>query len=715
MIRHPLMDEVLEQEHYESEERQSNQFEISRRAFVQLLGAGLLITVTGGVTFGQSRAGRSRRSGTVAARLHISQDGRITVMTGKVEVGQGSRTQLSQAAAEELRVLVDQIHLIMADTDLVPNDGTTAGSRTTPSTVPAVRKAAVTARRLLIDLACKRWQTDPTVVQVRNGAITHKATKQTITFAELAKAEDIAKAFDHDIPRDVTVTPVSQWQVLGTSVPRPNRRDLVTGAHRFPSDIIRPNMLYGKILRPPAYGATLLTVDLADAKAMKDVVVLRDGRFVGCAAPTSFQAAQAINAIADTASWDTAPHPSSKNLFSYLKEHAESPRKKPSVESSLKNAAKLLQQTYEIAYIQHAPMEPRAAVAEWNNNKLTVWTGSQAPNRVHSQLAEAFNIPEDQVRVIIPDTGCGFGGKHTGEVAVEAARIAKAAGRPVSLRWTRKEEFIWAYFRPAGVIEIRAGLDNNGSLIAWDFININSGGSAIESPYEIQNAQTQSLDSDPPLREGSYRCLAATANNFARESFMDELAAAANTDPLVFRLKHLENPRLRAVLETAAKRFQWDQHKKKKSPNVGVGLACGTEKGSYVAACAEVSIDRRQGKINVRRVCEVFECGAIQNPANMLSQVRGCIIMGMGGALTEEMHFENGRILNSSFWRYKVPRFRDAPEIDVHLLDRPDLPSVGGGETPIIVIAPAIANAVFDTTGVRIRSMPIRGATLKQA
>jgi len=718
MIEDTFVKEILEPRRSESVEELSSEIELSRRTFVQMLGTGLLITVTQGVSLGQRRSGGGR-SITVAARVHLNRDGTITVMTGKVEEGQGSRAQLTQAAAEELRVAVDQIRLVMSDTALVPDDGRTAGSRTTPSTVPAVRRGAATARELLTRLAAKQWKLDTNALNVRNGTITNRKTRQTLTYADLAKTKEIDEAFKQRIPSDITLTPVNQWQALGTSVPRPNSRDIVTGAHLYPSDIVRPNMLYGKILRPPSYGATLESIDLSEARAMKDVFVVRDGQFVGCAAPSTVRAAQALKAIAKTASWKTVPHPSSKEIFSYLKKHARTggrsrPRTRGSIEKGLADASKVLSETYEVAYIQHTPMEPRAAAAEWKDSKLTVWSGVDGPQAVQGDLARTFGIPTERVRVIVPDMGGGFGGKHTGEAAEEAARLAKAFHRPVAVHWTRAEEFTWAYFRPAAVIECKGGLDANGSLIAWDFTNINAGGAAIDTPYNIANTKILSASSDSPLRQGAYRCLAATANNFARESFMDELAAAAGADPLAFRLAHLENPRIRTVLETVARHFNWPERRKKVTPKLGVGLACGTEKNSVVAACVEVGIDRKRGEIKVHQVCEAFECGPIQNPANLLSQVQGCIIMGLGGALREEMQFENGKILNASFARYLVPRFKDVPKIDVHLINKTDIPSAGGGETPIIAIAPAIANAVFAATGIRIRSMPMRSALLKQ-
>jgi isoquinoline 1-oxidoreductase len=681
---------------------------MTRRGFLQALGAGLVISVAGGRVIAQARGGRRGGGGTGAApvstRVHIGKDGAITVMTGKVEAGQGARTEITQAAAEELKVPAAVITLIMADTSLCPDDGITAGSRTTPSTIPAVRLGCAAARELLIGLAAAKWGIDRAAVAVRNGKALDPAGTREITYADLAAGDEADKVFKQAPPPGVEVTPVKQWKVMGISHSRVNARDLVTGRHQFPSDIARPGMLYGKVLRSPSYGAKLTALDDSAARAIAGATVVRDGDFVGVAAPTAHAASLALAALEAGAKWSTAPHPSSTEVYDYLRKNASGAGKNPFA-GEVAKAAKSLRQTYDVAYVQHAPLEPRAAVAEWDGEKLTVWTGSQNPFGCRSGLERALGIGADSVRVIVPDFGSGFGGKHSPDADIEAARLAKAVGKPVRVRWTRAEEFTWAYFRPGAVIDIEASLDAQGKLTSWHFVTINPGGAGVDTPYRAGQARCEAVSSNSPMRQGSYRALAATANNFARESFMDELAAAAGMDPLAFRLAHLDDERIRSVLEKAAKEFDWASRSRKKDPAVGVGLACGTEKGSVVAACVEVAIDG--DKISVRQVCQAFECGKIINPDNCLSQVQGCIVMGLGPALREEMIFDKGVVSNASFRRYRVPRFADLPKLDIHLLDRPDSPSVGAGETPILAAAPAIANAVFHATGKRIRRMPI--------
>jgi isoquinoline 1-oxidoreductase beta subunit len=677
---------------------------VDRRSFLQVLGSGLLITVTSPRAWARGMP--------VSARLYLNEDGTFTALSGKVEEGQGPRAELSQAAAEELRVPVERVRLVMADTDLVPDDGITAGSRTTPRNVPEMRQAAATARELLTALAARQWTVDAGALHVLDGAITGPDGRR-MTYADLAGSAEVAARLETPVRSAAALTPVSEWKILGGSVSRPNDRDLVTGTHRFPSDIVRPGMLYGSVLRPPAHGAALESVDLAPAKAMEGVVAVREGSFVGVAASSSHRARRALEAVAATASWTTPSSPvSHENVFEHLATHARRDEaraeERGTPERALADADRVLDASYRAAYIDHAPMEPRAAVVEWEGNRLTAWIGCDGPFRAQQELAEEFALPREQVRVIVPDMGGGFGGKHTPDAALEAARLARAAGKPVHVQWTREEEFTWAYCRPAAVIECRGGLGAGGSLVAWDFTTVNPGGAALDTPYTIPHVRVASVGSDSPLPQGAYRCLGATVNNFARESFMDELAAAAGRDPLEFRLAHLDNPRLRAVLDRAAREFGWVTRRKQSTPERGVGLACGTEKSSVVAACVEVAVDRAKRSFRVTEICEAFECGPVLNPANLESQVQGCIVMALGGALTEELEFRNGTLLNPRFSGYRVPRFRDVPRIDVHLVENHHMDPAGGGETPIIAVAPAIGNAVFDAAGVRLRSMPLR-------
>lgn len=664
-------------------------FSLERREFVQLLGAGLVVSVVVSSALAQRRGRGGFQGGTpptLAARIHIGDDGKITVLAGKVEAGQGARTQIAMAAAEELRVPLDSIDVLLADTAKTPDDGMTAGSRTTPSTIPSVRQAAAAVRKLLEE---------------------YRTTRSEASYADLVRDPEVKAKLSAQPPQDAPRTPIADWQILGKPQVALFARGKVTGAHQYPSDIKRPGMLYGAVLRSPTYRGKLVSVDLEPVRAMEGVVVVKDGEFVGVAAPTAFAARNAIEAIAKLAKWEESPITPSEKLHEHLRTNAEGLGESPFAEE-MKAAAKSLRQTYNIAYVQHAPLEPRTAVAEWSGGKVTIWTGTQGPFRVKGEVQSAFRLADDAVRVIVPDFGSGYGGKHTGEVAVEAARLAKAAGKPVMLCWTREEEFTWAYFRPAGVIEMEASLDAENRIATWRHINISSGGNSIESPYRVGKRDERSVRSRPPLREGSYRALASTANSFAREAFMDELAALAGAGPLEFRLAHLDEPRLRPVLEAAAEKFHWRERVGNKLPNRGVGLACSWDKGSVVACCVEVEVNRASGEIRVLEVCEAFECGKVMNPDNLRSQIEGAIVMGLGPALSEAMEFDDQQITNASFRRYRVPHFHDAPKIETVLVDRPDLTSVGAGETPIIVVAPAIANAVFRITGERVREMPIR-------
>ena len=710
----------LEPERYEVNARPTYHFGMPRRDFFKVLGGGIAVFCLLDRTLGAQEAGRGgfRRDQAlpqeISAWLHVNENGEVTVYTGKVEVGQDIRTSLTQAVAEELSVAPGSIHLLMGDTDRVPFDMGTFGSRTTPTMSPQLRRASAAAREVLIGLAAEAWKVDQAKLVAANGIVTDPESRRSASYGELAKGRELAKA----IPAEDPLTPAAQWKVMGKPLGKVTGRDIVTGRHRFPADIKLPGMLYGKVLRPPAFGATLTALDAQKAEQSPGVKVVHDGNFVGVTAPSGRVAQSALEAL--SATWKPAPHqPSSDELFQYLKKNVEPAEERNghaigSIEKGLAEASQRLEQTYTVSYIAHAPLEPRAAVAEWKDGKLTVWTGTQRPFGVRGELAEAFHLPEDKVRVLMPDMGSGYGGKHTGEAAAEAARLAQAAGRPVKLTWTREEEFTWAYFRPAGVIEVSAGVASDGSITAWEFHNYNSGAAAIGTLYNIPNQRIQFHPVNSPLRQGSYRSLAATANHFARESFMDELAHLAHMDPLEFRLKNLTDTRLRAALEAAGEKFGWEQNKPQPGRGFakgrtlrGCGIAGGFDKGGYVATCAEVAVDPATRQVRVVRVVTAFDCGAVVNPDGLRNQIEGANNMGIGGALFEAIQFENGRILNPHFAQYRVPRFSDAPAIEVVLIDRRDVPSAGAGETPIVGIAPAIGNAIFAATGKRLRALPM--------
>jgi len=704
-----LTEEIeLEPERYELTKGPFYHFELGemqRRDFFRMLGGGVLIVMALKDSPAQQESGRGgRRNGPtrpveVGAWLRIAEDGTVTAYTGKAEVGQNIRTSLTQAVAEELRAPVSAIKIVMGDTDLTPFDMGTFGSLTTPDMFPQLRKAAAAAREIMLDLAAEQLKVERGSLLAANGKVTHSATDRSLSYGELSKGQKIMKAIGA-----ASLSSPEEWKVSGKTLRKVNGRDIVTGKHRYTPDIKLPETLHGKVLRPSAFGATLASIDSKEAEKLPGVTVVRDGDFAGVVAPKEETAARAVAAI--RAEWKATPQVSAKELFEHLRKTPNPPSGVPAaLAEALAAAHQKLERTYTVAYIAHAPLEPRAAVAEWKDGKLTVWTGTQRPFGVRNELAEAFRVPEASVRVIVPDTGSGYGGKHSGEAAIEAARLAKAAGKPVKLVWTREEEFTWAYFRPAGVIDVTSGVNKDGVITAWDFHNYNSGSAGLPPVYAIQNQRNEFHRSDSPLRQGSYRALASTANHFAREVHIDELAHSLKMDPLEFRLKNLKDDRLRAVLEAAAKTFGWG--KSKPAANRGFGIAGGFEKRGYVANCAEVAVDPASGKARIVRVVTAFECGAVVNPDGLKNQVEGSVIQGIGGALFEAIDFENGKILNPRFSRYRVPRFSDMPKLETVLLDRKDLQSAGAGECPIVALAPAVGAAIFDATGVRLRSLPM--------
>jgi nicotinate dehydrogenase subunit B len=697
-------------------------------SFFRLLPDGL-VTVAGA---DESAAGTGDWGRPDDAWVHVGSDGSITAFTGKVEAGQGTRTALALLVAEELAVPADSVRLVMANTDISPYDLGTFGSRSMPYAAPPLRAAAAAARDWLVAAAARRFGISAAGLTVSGGLVAGPDGAPSAGYGELlAGVRHVER-----VPADRPVTPARQWRAAGHPARALGGAAVVTGRKLFPSDLSLEGMLHGCVLRPPAHGAVLRSADTSAAAALPTATVVSEAGWHGVVAPDRVTARRAVGLI--DASWDFTPQPGRGELAGHLRAH---PIEGAGFSSSFRHAegdlaAALaagpvrLSAHYSAAYIAHVPLEPRAALARWEHDRVTVWVGTSTPFRARREVAGALGLPETAVQVVVPDYGGGFGGKHGGAVAIEAARLSRAVGRPVKVAWNRDEEFHWGYLRPAALIDVESSVDASGSLTGWSFTNVNSGQVGILTPYRIPHQQISYQPADSPLPQGSYRALAATANHFARESHMDELASLIGADPLAFRLRHLDDDRLAAVLIAAAGRFGWDQSGRpavgrpvtgrtaagraaadrapadRAPAGSGLGLAAGIEKGGRVATVAQVRVDEA-GNLQVGRLVTAFDCGAIVNPDNLANQIEGAAMMGLGGALFEAIDFADGRILNASLASYRLPRLPDLPEIEVVLLDQPDQPSAGGGETPIVAIAPAIANAIFDACGVRLRSMPL--------
>jgi nicotinate dehydrogenase subunit B len=688
--------------------------EPAERDYFGRLGDGLVVVLPP-EEVDRVNAGEGAWSTDGGAWIHVGAGGRVTAFTGKVDVGQDNRTALGMLVAEEIGVAADMVELVMGDTDVCPYDIGTFGSRSTVDAGGVLRAAAVTARQWLLDRAARLWEVDAAELQIRDGIVESRDGGRSSSIGELVDGERaLASAAG-----DARTADPGRWEIAGRAGRRAAAAATVAGSLRYTSDLARPGMLHGRVLRPPAFGATLRSVDLSGAAAMPGVTAVHDGAFVGVAAPDPILARTALGAI--RADWRETAQPGEAELTAYVRAHPLEVRGWEgsarevvgNVDAELRVASRTLEATYTTAYIAHVPLEGRAAIAEWtagagaDGERVTIWTGTQRPFGVRAEVAEALGIAEERVRIIAAPTGGGYGGKHPGDAAIEAARLARVARRPVKVRWNRREEFTWAYFRPAAVIDVRSAVDAAGRLTAWSFRNLNGGAAAIGTPYAVRNRRIEYQPAASPLRQGSYRALAATANNFARESHMDELAELSGIDPLAFRLANLDDERLAAVLRAAAERAGWPGSNAGDGAgaHVGLGLACGFEKGGRVATIAKVV--EAGGGVRLARIVTAFECGAIVDPDNLRSQVEGATVMGIGGARFEAVHFAGGRITNGSMSDYRVPRFSDVPPIEVILLDRRDEPPAGAGETPIIAVAPAIANAIFAATGRRIRSLPL--------
>jgi len=697
------------------------------QSFAQAMPEGLLTVVADNAGPGDIGTAMPGFNGPDDAWVHVGADGSITAFTGKVEAGQGTRTALALLVAEELAVPASRVRLAMADTDVSPFDLGTFGSRAMPHAAPPLRTAAAAAFRLLTEAAAQRFGLPPRDLTAGDGMIAGPDGAPSASYGELVAGQ---RRVEH-VPADAPVTPATDWR---HSAGRPARAagavGAVTGRKLFPADLRLDGMLHGRVLHPPTAGGTLRHADTAGAAALPGVVVISDGTLTGVVAPDDRTAIAALAAI--DADW-TAPDQvvpdrigadqaalGPANLATYLRHHLVRGEGRGAgvvseigdSETALDDGAVRLAATYHAAYVAHVPLEPRAALARWDGDQLTVWTATSTPFRARQELAAELGISQASVHVIVPDFGGGFGGKHGSVVALEAARLARAAGQPVKVQWSRADEFRAGYLRPAAVIDVASSADAAGELLAWSFTNINSGSAGLTTPYRVPHQALRYQPAASPLAQGSYRALAATANNFARESHMDELADALGADPVAFRHRHLDDVRLAAVLDAAATEIGWpggaDDAEADAEPGwTGTGIAIGFEKVGRVATAARVHV-AADGTLTIRSLVTAVDCGAIVHPDGLANQVEGAVVMGLGPALFEQIDFAGGEILNASMIDYRVPRLADVPaDLRIVLLDRPDQPPAGGGEAPIIAVAPAIANAIFRACGVRLRSMPL--------
>jgi isoquinoline 1-oxidoreductase len=668
-----------------------------RREFFQILGTtGLLLVFPANPLAAQEDHGPGRPSfpKDFNAYLRIGEDGRVGCFVGKVEMGQGSMTVLAMLLAEELDVALDSVDVLMGDTELCPWDMGTWGSLTVRQFGPVLRGAAAEARSVLLDLAAEKLQVPKGHLQVRDGVV-HAEGGAGVTYASLVQGRRIERHLEK-VPLKTT----REFRIVGRKAPRKDALAKVTGAALYAADMKVPGTLHARILRPPAHGAKLKDLDVHGAEAMPGVRVIRDGDLVAVLHARPDLAQAALEKV--RATWTPSGNP--------LAEGGD-------LAAGEKRASFVLEESYFNAYVAHAAIETHTALAAFDKGKATIWASTQAPFTLKTQIVQTLGLPARDVRVIAPYLGGGFGGKGVGYQAIEAARLAKVAGCPVQVVWDRREEFFLDTFRPAAVVKLRSGADREGRITFWDFLVVAAGDREAGQFYDIPDHRTRSRAGGPadlhPFATGAWRAPAVNTNTFARECQIDAMAARLKMDPVAFRLKNLKDPRMVRVLEKGAEAFGWIPGAAPRGR--GWGVACAKDSDSYVAAFAEVAVDRATGAVKVRRVALAQDMGLVVNPDGALQQIEGGVFMGLGYALTEEVRFRGGVILNPDFDGYRLPRFSDLPEIRAVLVDNPDAPATGCGEPPIITIGALMANAVFDAVGARVRRLPLTPARILAA
>ena len=697
---------------------------LSRREFIKLLGGGIFVFFTPGEPW--SMLQQAQRRGfdrgypeDFNAYLRIAPDGQITCFTGKTELGQGVETSLAQILAEELDVPLENVNTVFGDTALCPWDMGTFGSRTVKYFGPALRQAAAEARAVLVELASEALKLSVERLATRDGFVVDKENPTSrISYGALARGQAIAR---HIEPKPKP-EPVSSHTVCGQPFGRKDALLKVTGKAQYAGDVRVPGMMCARILRPPVHGAKLKSVDVSEAEKMPGVRIVRDGDLIATL-HSSFDLAEAALAKikAEFEPAPAGPAVDNETIYDHLVKVAppgDVVEEKGNLEAGRKLSATLFEETYLTPYVAHAPLEPHTALAKIEGDRATVWASTQRPFGAQEEVAQALGLPLASVRIITPYVGGGFGGKNRNRQVVEAARLAKLAGVPVQVAWSREEEFFYDTFQPAAVVKITSGLDASNQIVLWDYVVFFGGERTSQPFYAIPHYRilsrggwTRVAGGAHPFEVGAWRAPGSNTNTFARESHMDIMASRAGMDPVEFRLKNLTDERMRRVVDRAATKFGWSPARAPSGR--GFGVSCVNYLGTYVVTMAEVEVNNQSGKVKVKRVVCAQDMGEVINPDGAKAQIEGSITMGLGYCLSEELRFRGGDIRDRNFDTYTIPRFSWLPKIEAVLVDNPDFPAQGGGEPSIVNMGAAIANAVYDACGVRLFRLPLTPERIK--
>ncbi len=693
---------------------------LKRREFIKLLGPGLyfLFSIEEMVLGQRPRSTPGSYPDDFNAYLKIGEDNKVTCYTGKVEMGQGIIASLAQMLAEELEVHYESISMVMGDTGLCPWDAGTNGSRSIKYFGPALRAAGAEAREVLKQMAADLLRLPVDRLVAKNGIVSDRLDPQKkIPYGLLAKGQVIERRLE----KKPSLKAPGNFSVCGKSLPRADFFDKVTGKAEFAGDIRLPGMRYGKVLRPPVHGARLKAVDLSGAKAIQDAIVLQEGDFVGVVHPLPDVAEKAIARI--KAEYELPEiQVDDQNIYEKILNTQSKDNvveQKGDLETGRKISAHIFEESYCTPYVAHAATETHSAVADVRKDSATVWIGTQRPFGANGEIGKAIGLAADAVRVITPYIGGGYGGKSQVGQAIQAARLCKMAGVAVQVVWSRQEELFYDTFPAAAGVQIKSGLDDSGRISYWDYHVFFAGDRSSQNIYDVPHLRTVSIGTGfggggpHPFPTGAWRGPGSNSNIFARESHIDSMAAKAGMDPVEFRLKNLSDKRMIRVLKAAAERFAW---KPSKAPSGrGWGAVCLDYLGTYVAAMAEIRVDKARGHILVKRIVLAQDMGPVINPEGARMQIEGAVTMGLGYCLSEEIHFKGGEIRDLDFGSYQIPRFSWVPKIESVLVENHEIDPSGCGEPPIVGMGALIANALFDATGTRIRLLPLTPKRVKES